>query len=116
MPWLNIVLLLYSLLNVVMGILGFVNKGSIISLIAGTLAAVVTLGALAYTKKNPRTGRITCLVVAVLLLGRFAPGAFKNQLYPAGIMFVSSLIVIVCLLAGHMMGMTAKKAREGEEK
>jgi len=116
MPWLNAVLLASSLLNVVMGILGYLNKGSIASLIAGTLAAVVILGALVYTKVNPRTGRITCLVVAVLLLGKFAPKALANQLYPAGIMFVCSLIVIGCLLAGHMIGMKEKKAREAAQK
>ncbi len=116
MPWLNAVLLFYAILNVVMGALGYLNKGSIISLIAGTAAAAIILGCLAWSKNNPRAARITSLVIAALLLGRFAPKAFQNQLYPAGIMFVCSLIVIICLGAGHMMGMKAKKAREAAEK
>jgi len=116
MPWLNIILLLYCLLNVVMGTLGYINKGSLISLIAGVTAAIVILASMVWTRTNPRSGRITSLIVAVLLLGRFAPKAFQNQLYPAGIMFVCSLVVIICLCAGHMMGMKAKKAREAAEK
>ena len=116
MPWLNVVLLLYAVLNVTMGLLGYINKHSIISLIAGTLAALVIAFCLLLTKTNPRAARITSLVVAVLLLGRFAPKAFANQLYPAGIMFVCSLIVIICLGAGHMIGMKEKKAREAAEK
>ena len=98
-----------------MGILGFVNKGSIISLIAGVAAAMFILGSLAWAKTNPRSGRITSLVVAFLLLGRFAPKAFQNQLYPAGIMFAASFVVIICLGAGHMIGMKERKAREQSE-
>jgi len=116
MPWLNAVLLFYALLTLVMGLLGYINKHSVPSLIAGTAAAVIILAALAFGKRNPRASRITCLVIAVLLLGRFATKALSNELYPSGIMFVCSLIVIVCLGAGHMMGMKAKKVREAAEK
>jgi uncharacterized membrane protein (UPF0136 family) len=115
MPWLNIVLILYVLLNIVMGVLGYVNKHSVISLVAGVGAGVIVLGSMALAKSNPRAGRITALVVSVLLIGRFAPKAFENQLYPAGIMFASSIIVAISLGAGHMMGMKAKKAREAAE-
>lgn len=112
MRWLNTLLLMYALLNVLMGILGFVRAHSRPSLIAGTAAGVIVLGSVALAKSNPRAGRIASLVVALLLLGRFAPGAFQNQLYPAGIMFVASLIVAISLVAGHVMGMKAKKARQ----
>lgn len=115
MPWLNVVLLMYAVLNVTMGLLGFINKHSIASLIAGTAAALVISFCLILTKSNPRAARITSLVVAFLLLVRFAPKALANQLYPAGIMFVCSLIVIICLGAGHMIGMKQKKAREAAE-
>ena len=116
MPWLNVVLLLYAVLNVTMGLLGYINKHSIVSLIAGTVAAAIIGFCLIWVKTNPRSARITSLVVAILLLGNFTPGTLANKLYPAGIMFVCSLIVIICLGAGHMIGMKQKKAREATEK
>jgi len=116
MPWLNVLLLLYALLDIVMGVLGYVNKGSLPSLLGGVVSGMVILASLALTKTNPRAGRIMALVVAVLLMGMFAKNTFfQNQLYPGGIMFVTSLIVAVCLGVGHMMGMKAKKARAAAE-
>ena len=116
MPWLNVVLLLYAVLNVTMGLLGYINKHSIPSLIAGTTAAVIIAFCLIWSKSNPRAARITSLVVAVLLLGIFTKGTLENKLYPAGIMFVCSLIVIICLGAGHIIGMKQKRIREAAEK
>ena len=116
MPWLNIVLLLYSILNIVMGYLGYAEKGSLISLIAGGSAGAIILGSLAWAKVNPRAARITALIITVLLMGRFGPKTFsENKLYPDGIEFVSSFGSFVCLGVGHMMGMKAKKAREAAE-
>ena len=116
MPWLNVVLFLYGILDIVMGYLGYTNKGSIMSLVAGGLSGVIILSTLAWYKLNQRAARITALVVTVLMLGRFAPKAFENQLYPAGIMFIASLAVTICLVGGHIAGMKAKKARAGETK
>ena len=116
MLWLNVVLFLYGLLDIVMGYLGYANKGSIMSLVAGGLCGVIVLSTLAWYKLNPRAARITALVVTFLMLGRFAPKAFENQLYPAGIMFMASLVVVLCLVGGHIAGMKARKAKEAETK
>ncbi len=116
MSWLNGVLLLYSILNIVMGFLGYAEKHSIPSVIAGTAAGMIVLGSVAWSKTSPRNARITALLVTFLLMGRFASKTFsENKLYPDGIMFVSSLAVALCLVAGHIIGMRAKKARDSEE-
>ncbi len=115
MPWLNVVLFLYGLLNVGMGAMGYFEKGSVISLISGGTAGLLVLGSILYARKNPRAARIAALVVTVLLMGRFAPKTFsENKLYPDGIEFVSSLATFVCLGMGHMLGMRDKKKRESD--
>ncbi|MDR3690179.1 MAG: TMEM14 family protein [Fimbriimonas sp.] len=114
MAWLNVVLLLYGLLNIVMGYLGYAEKNSVISLIAGGAAGLIVLGSIVYSKYKPRTARITALVITILLMGRFGPKTFsENKLYPDGIEFVASLATFICLGVGHIMGMRSKRTREG---
>ncbi len=116
MGWLNVVLLLYGLFNIGMGCIGYFRGHSIISLIAGSVAGLIVLGTLVWYKSNPRAARITALVITIALMGQFAKDTFeKNQLYPAGAIFVPSVIVFLCLLVGHVMGMRAKKARGAKE-
>ena len=114
MPWLNVVLFVYALLNLTMGLLGYFRANSIWSLVAGVTCGLIVLVSILLTRTKPRTARITALVVALLLVGRFAPKTFQNELYPSGIMFASSVAVALCLLAGHMMGMKAKRAQAAE--
>jgi hypothetical protein len=111
MGWLNVVLLLYGLMNIAMGVHGLM-KGSIMSLVAAGTCGVVVLISIVMYKFKPRASRITSLVVAVLLIGWSAPKALQNQLYPGGLTFVTSVGVAACLLVGHLMGMKARKARE----
>ena len=73
MPWLNVVLFLYGLLNVGMGAMGYFEKGSVISLISGGTAGLLVLGSILYARKNPRAARIAALVVTVLLMGVLRP-------------------------------------------
>jgi uncharacterized membrane protein (UPF0136 family) len=111
----DVTVLLYALLTIVMGVLGFVapttGKPSMPSLIAGVGIGVLLLGALAYTKTNPRVGRISTAVITLLPLGRFIPSFLKSHaIYPAGIMVVAGLFTFGVLGAGHMMAMAQKKA------
>ena len=116
MLWLNVVLFLYGILDIAMGYAGYAKAGSMASLLAGGICGLIVLSTLVWYKFNQRAARITALVVCFTMLGRFAPKAFANQLYPAGIMFISSLAVAICLIGGHIAGMKARKAREAETK
>ena len=113
MPWLNVVLILYGLLNIVMGSLGFIEKGSVPSIISGGAAGLIVLGSVYGTKFNPRAARITALVITILLMGRFASKTFsQGKIYPDGIEFAASFVTFLCLFGGHMLGMKQRKARE----
>ncbi len=111
MPWLNTVLILFSLLNIGLGIYGYASKNSMPSLIAGVVIGALMLGTVALAKTHPRWGRIGSLALAVAVLGQFAPKFFKTQDWlPAGILTVAGGFVVVCLLGGHFAAMRAKKA------
>ena len=102
MAWICPGLIVYGLVSIVMGVLGYVNKHSVMSLVAGVAAGIIVIGAAAMAKTNPKVGFIACAVIALLMLGRFVPPVLKeNQLYPAGIMVVSSLAVLLALAVAH---------------
>ena len=102
MGWLNVVLVLYSLLNIGLAIYGY-QQGSQVSLIAGLAIGVLMLGSVALSMTHPRWGRIFSLVLALAVTGRFLPLFLKTKDWlPAGVLTVASVIVIVCLLGGHL--------------
>jgi uncharacterized membrane protein (UPF0136 family) len=114
MKFVDVVVLLYAILTIVMGILGYAapttGHPSLISLIAGGIAGAILIGTLALAKTNPRAARITAAVVSLALLGRFAGSFFDTgKWYPAGIMMVASLFALVVLVGGHFVAMSQRK-------
>lgn len=106
----DVVVLLDALVLIVMGILGFAEGHSVPSLVAGVLFGGLLLGFLAYTKTNPRVGRIGAAVVSLLPLGRFLPSLIKTgKIYPAGIIVFCGIVTFCVLGAGHMIAMSKKK-------
>lgn len=116
MTWVRWVLIAYGVFNIVLGVIGFVNSNSLVSLIAGGVAGLLILGCAALGMKGkPRVGNIAALVITLLLLGRFAPTFFETgDWMPAGISMVAGVIVVLCLVAGHFMAMSARKKEAGE--
>lgn len=116
MKFVDVVVLLYAILCIVMGILGYTGalhgKHSIISLIAGGGAGAILVGTLALHKTNPRVARITAAVVTLLLLLKFTGDLVSKgfSLYPAGIMAIASLFTLGVLMGGHFVAMSQKKS------
>lgn len=108
MGWLTVVLLAYGLMNIGLGLEAFLEKGSVVSLVAAGTAGLLVIGFTALAKTYPKPGYIGVAVVAVLLIGRFmGPLMAQKQVFPAGVMVVSSVAVLVCLAIGHLL---ARKA------
>jgi len=102
MPWLNPVLIVYGLLTLLFGVLGFVEAKSVASLAAGGACGIIVLLAVYFSREYPKPAYIVAALVALLLLGRFAgPMIAKQQIYPAGIMVVASLVALVSLVVAH---------------
>ena len=99
MGWIGISLLLYGLLNIVLGVLAY--SKSPVSLYAGGGAGLVAIVAALISRSNPKVGYIIGGIVALALLGRFLPKMFSEfQLYPGFIIVASSVVALVIVLYG----------------
>jgi uncharacterized membrane protein (UPF0136 family) len=108
---LNALLVVYSVLSIGLGVYGYTEKGSAVSLIAGGVAGVLMIGTVLLHKSKPRISRIASLVLAFAILGNFLPKFIKTSDWlPAGTMTVASALVIIALVLGHVFAMTAKKS------
>ncbi len=87
------------------------HQPHIVSLIAGTILGLLMIGSYFLWTKNPRAGRIMSLVLGLLAMGNFGPKTFQGVMYPAGVMFFSSLVLVLLLGSGHM----AAKKNKGTE-
>lgn len=115
----NIALIAYGVMCIVMGVQAafFPHEGakaSMVSLYAAGGLGLLMIASVYIWTKSPRAGRIMAVVLALLSLGRFMPKFIKEQqIYPAGITVIASIIVIGLLVAGHMQGMKERKAGTG---
>ena len=82
--------LVFGIVSIVLGGLGFARAGSRASLIAGGISGVLLIVS---TYLHQPLGTYVGLAVCGLLLGRFLPGFLKTRtLYPAGLMALLALI------------------------
>jgi uncharacterized membrane protein (UPF0136 family) len=93
--------LIYGILIAVGGVMGYVRKDSMPSLIAGGVSGIAVVGAaVAMMKGSYSAGWWISLIVALLLLGRFGSVAISKgfKMMPDGIVIILSIIVIAALL------------------
>ena len=95
--------MIYAFLVAVGGIMGYVNKGSKASIIAGVLAGIFLGGsAIAMMKDAYQAGWWIALIVTLVLLARFGIAALKGfKMMPGGMVIILSLIVLVVLLTNR---------------
>ena len=92
---------IFGALTIAGGIMGFVKKGSMASLIAGGLCGVLLLIAGQLLRDKPQMGLILGGVISLALAGQFLPKFIqKHAVMPAGMMSVLSVVgIIVTVLA-----------------
>jgi len=96
--------LIYGILMAAGGVLGYVRKDSMASLIAGGISGIALVGsAVAMMRGSYSTGWWISLIVALLLLGRFGSVALTKgfEMMPGGMVIILSLIVIAALLTNR---------------
>jgi uncharacterized membrane protein (UPF0136 family) len=95
--------LIYGILIAAGGVMGYVKAHSMPSLIAGGISGIALLGAAwAMMKDAYSAGWWISLIVALLLLGRFAVAARSGfKMMPGGMVIILSIIVIAALLANR---------------
>lgn len=111
MPFVNGVLWVYAFLLIILGAVGFIKDGSVISVAAGGVSGLLMIGTLALYKSHPRPARIAAAVITLLLLGNFAPKAFAPEhKWHVVTLAISSAIVFLVLLGAHFYAMSKKNA------
>lgn len=84
--------LVFGLLTLMGGIMGYVKASSWISLIAGVITGALLLYAAYLLPGRPQPAFITALIVSVALAGQFLPKFIETKApFPAGVMTLLSL-------------------------
>jgi uncharacterized membrane protein (UPF0136 family) len=92
----KIYFIIFGLLTIVGGVIGYVKAGSTASIIAGGISGIVLIAAAFLLPGNPPLGLIIAGVVSIALAARFIPAFMKTgKVMPAGLMAVLSAIGVV---------------------
>ena len=97
----KIYFIVFGVLTIVGGIVGYVKAGSVASIIAGSVAGILLLLAGFALPAHHAFGLGTALIVSLLLIGYFVPKYLRtHMIMPAGIMSLLSVVgIIVAIVA-----------------
>jgi uncharacterized membrane protein (UPF0136 family) len=97
----KIYFIIFGLLTIVGGVIGYVKAGSTASIIAGSISGIALIVAAFLIPGNVALGLIIAGVISVALAGKFIPAFMQTgKVMPAGMMSVLSVIgVIVAIVA-----------------
>jgi uncharacterized membrane protein (UPF0136 family) len=97
----KIYFIIFGLLTIVGGVIGYVKAGSTASIIAGSISGIALIVAAFLIPGNVALGLIIAGVISLALAGRFIPAFMQTgKVMPAGLMSALSVIgVIVAIVA-----------------
>ena len=97
----KIYFIIFGLLTIVGGVIGYVKAGSTASIIAGGISGIALIVAAFLLPGNAALGLIIAGVVSIVLAGRFIPAFMTTgKIMPAGLMAALSAIgVVVAIVA-----------------
>jgi len=99
----KIYFIVFGLLTIVGGVIGYAKAGSTISLIAGSICGILLLLAAYLLPGNLVVGLALAAVVSIALAGKFLPAFIKTgQMMPAGMMSVLSVIGLIMAIVAWM--------------
>lgn len=92
----KIYFIVFSLLTIVGGVIGYVKAGSTASIVAGAISGIALMVAAFLLPGNAPLGLIIAGVVSIALAALFIPAFMKTgKIMPAGLMAVLSAIGVV---------------------
>ena len=99
----KIYFIVFGILTIAGGIIGYVKAGSMASIIAGSISGVLLLLAAWLMPEHQSAGLVVALVVSLLLAAQFIPKFFRTfKVMPAGSMSVLSALGIIVAIAAWL--------------
>ena len=99
----RIYFIIFGLLTILGGVIGYVKAGSTASIIAGSISGILLLIAAWVLPGNLVLGLALAAVISIALAGRFIPAFIKTgHLMPAGLMSVLSVIGVIMVIVAWM--------------
>jgi len=95
----KIYFILFGVLTIAGGIVGYVKAGSVASIIAGSITGVLLLVAAFLLPEHRGAGLATALVISLLLAVQFVPKFLQTgRAMPAGLMAILSVIGVIAAI------------------
>jgi uncharacterized membrane protein (UPF0136 family) len=89
----KIYFIIFGLLTIAGGVMGYVKAGSMASIIAGSISGVLLVFAGFLLSQQPVAGLALGCIVSLLLVGYFLPAFFRTgKMMPAGMMSLLSVL------------------------
>jgi len=99
----KIYFIVFGILTIAGGVLGYVKAGSMASIIAGSISGVLLLLAAWLMPEHQAAGLILALVISLLLAAQFIPKFFRTfKVMPAGLMSLLSAFGIIVAIAAWL--------------
>ena len=99
----KIYFIIFGLLTIAGGAMGYVKAGSTISLIAGSISGVLLVVAAFLLPSQAVAGLALGGLVSLLLIGYFLPAFFRTgKMMPAGMMSILSILGVVFAIFAWM--------------
>lgn len=99
----KIYFIVFGLLTIVGGIIGYVKAGSVASIIAGSIAGVLLLVAAFLSPEHRTTALASEFVLSLLLAAYFLPKLLRTgRMMPAGMMSILSVIGIIAVIVAWL--------------
>ena len=95
----KIYFIVFGVLTVAGGVVGYVKAGSVASIIGGSITGVLLLVAAFLLPEHRAIGLATAFIISLLLAAQFAPKFIRTgRLMPAGMMSILSVIGIIAAI------------------
>ncbi|HZE57023.1 MAG TPA: TMEM14 family protein, partial [Chthoniobacterales bacterium] len=92
----KIYFIIFGLLTIVGGTIGYVKAGSTVSIVAGAISGIALIVAAFLLPANAAVGLVIAGLVSIALAARFIPAFMKTgKMMPAGLMAILSAIGVV---------------------